>query len=402
MIIMKNQLAPVRFAVIGSRRGRSFIQAAMQSKGAAELVAICDTNQENLDNWKKEYGDRIRLYSDYQQVLNDSQVDAVCIATPLTLHAQQSIAALKAGKHVLCEVIAAHTLEDCWELLETVRNSRYTYMMAENYCFMEPIMQVQRMVEEGVFGELVYASGSYLHDTRYLLHDKDGELTWRGELSKTYYGNTYPTHSLGPVAGWLGINRSDRLTKTSTWQSKSLANSHYFRSEFPQIREYQLPDYWKRPDTVSTTIHTENGVLIDLRVDWCSTRPHNGTRYELQGTKASFYWTDGLGPMIWIEGRSPIEEKYGRAGKWDSLWKYRDEFEHPWWAKMRADAETAGHGGGDHFVLGEFVSAINEGRNPVIDACDAVTWSSIFPLSMMSIDQNNAAIDIPDFRLARE
>ncbi len=399
---MNTKEQTIRFAVIGSRRGRSFAYSARKLGGGVKLTAVCDNNLENLKQWKDQYGDSIKVYSDYQQVLNDPDIDAVCIATPLTMHARQSIDAIRAGKHVLCEVIAAHTLEDCWELVETVRNSDRTYMMAENYCFMEPNMQVWNMVQQGVFGDLVYASGAYLHDIRPMQFNDDGSLTWRGDLGRLYYGNTYPTHSLGPVACWLGVNRTDRLTHTATWQSKSAANLHYVSRYMPDHKEYLEKGFWKRPDTVTTSIRTEKEALIDLRVDYVSHRPHNMNRYELQGTKASFYWTDGSDPMIWIEGRSEIHPTDHVAMHWESLWKYRDEFEHPWWRRQREEANKEGHGGGDHFVLQEFVAAIREGRDPILDVYDAAVWSSIFPLSMLSIDRNNASVEIPDFKNGRK
>ncbi len=388
---------PVRFAVIGSRRGRSFINSARSLGDAVRLVAICDNDPQVLQQWKVGVGDTVCLYNDYEQVLNAPDIDAVCIATPFPMHARQSIDAIRAGKHVLSEVIAAHTMEDCWELLETVRASDCTYMMAENYCFMEPNMQVQRMVEEGVFGDIVYASGSYLHDTRRLLFREDCSLTWRGEIARTYAGHTYPTHSLGPVARWLGINRTDKLKSTATWGSRVAGNAYWAGKRMPHVQKYQEKGFWRRPDTLSTHIRTEKGALIDLRADWTSNRPHNMNRYELQGTKASFFWTDGAEPMIWIEGRSEMNPHDHTAVQWESLWKYRDEFEHPWWREYRAQANVTGHGGGDYFVLKEFVAAIHEGRSPTIDVCDAVTWSSLFPLSVESVRNNNASVEVPDF-----
>jgi predicted dehydrogenase len=188
------------------------------------------------------------------------------------------------------------------------------------------------------------------------------------------------------------------MTNTSTWQSRIAATPYYAQQYLPEKKEYQDPGFWKRPDTVSTSIRTEKGALIDLRVDYVSHRPHNMNRYELQGTKASFYWTDGSDPMIWIEGRSEMNPKEHTAAQWDSLWKYRDEFEHPWWKRQRSEASKQGHGGGDHFVLQEFVAAIREGRDPIIDVYDAVSWSSIFPLSMLSVDRNNNSVVVPDFK----
>ena len=102
----KNNL---RFAVIGARRGGSFIRSAENLEGI-QLVAICDASAERLKEWEGVAG--VKLYSNYEQVLADPEIDAVCIATPLLLHATQAIAALEAGKHVLSEVTAITTLEE--------------------------------------------------------------------------------------------------------------------------------------------------------------------------------------------------------------------------------------------------------------------------------------------------
>lgn len=393
---------PLRFAVIGARRGRTFIQSVRSLCGQqVELTAICDTSPARLAEWADH--PEITLHGDYEAVLNDPRIDAVCIATPVPLHARQAIAALDAGKHVLSEVTAAYTLQEGWELIAAVRRSGRTYMMAENYCFMEPVLQVQRMVEEGVFGELTYASGSYIHDCRKLFFTEEGDLTWRGSLRQNLLANSYPTHSLGPVARWLGINRTDALKSTATWASRTAAVPHYARRQHVDRAEYANPEFWAHADTVSTQIQTEKGVLIDLRVDWASARPHHMTRYELQGTKASFSWPDGPGkpePLIWIEGRSPADE-YGIATGWEPLSNYRESFEHPLWATFRAGAAKAGHGGGDYFVLREFVDAIREERPPLIDVVDAVTWSSITPLSQESLALGSAPVAVPDFTLPR-
>lgn len=396
---MNSNPKKLRFAVVGAGRGRTFISAAQSSDAGIELVAICDQNQTALEEWRDS---GLRLYNDFEQVLNDPRVDAVCIATPVPLHARQAIAALEAGKHVLSEVTACYTLEEGWDLIAAVERTGLTYMMAENYCYIAAVLQVQHMVDLGVFGELTYAAGSYLHDCRKLFFNSAGDLTWRGRLRRDLVACSYPTHSLGPVARWLGINRTDFLATTATWQSKSRATADYMRRNLPGRVEYAEDAFWKHPDTSTTTIRTQNGALIDIRLDFASPRPHHMMRYELQGTKAVFALPDAVGapktdPLIWIQDRSPTTAT-GIAEQWEPLSKYRDEFEHPIWKEHRARAEKAGHGGGDYFVLREFAAAISERRLPLIDVYDAVTWSSITPLSMESIANNNAAVAIPNFK----
>lgn len=391
---MNSSSAPLRVAVIGARRGRTFIRAS-ESIDDIKLIAVCDTDPQRLDEWNGQ----VKTYREFEEVLSDRDVDAVCIATPVPLHARQSIAALEAGKHVLSEVTAAYTIEEAWDLVHAVEKSGLTYMMAENYCFADEVLQVQHMVEQGVFGDIIYASGSYIHDCRELFFDAEGELTWRGNIRRRALANSYPTHSLGPVARWLGINRHDYFKTTATWQSRSSAISRYAARNFPQKNEYAAPEYWGHPDTVSTIIKTEKDVLVDIRVDWASARPHHMFRYELQGTKASFSWPDGPGKptaQIWMEDRSPQNAR-GIATEWELLSKYREEFQHPLWRAHREQAEKAGHGGGDFFVLREFISAIREQRRPIIDVYDAVTWSSITPLSAQSVELGNMPVAMPNF-----
>ena len=388
---------PIRFAVIGARRGRSFIDASQRFADTIQLTAVCDTSEEVLAEWRA--GGEVRCYNDYQQVLEDPDIDAVCLATPVPLHARQAIDAMKAGKHVLSEVTAAYELDEAWELIRTVESTGLTYMMAENYCFMRDVMMVQEMVRRGVFGEITFAEGSYIHDCRSLYFTPEGELTWRGQIRHGRDGNTYPTHSLGPVCKWLDINRTDRLRTTSTWHSRSSSLAHYARRNHPQIVEHSDNSYWPHADTVTTMIRTQNQVLIESRIDWASARPHHMTLYGLQGTTAAFasHADPHQDPLIWIEGRSP-QSADGTAESWEPLYKYADEFEHPLWREHGEEATNAGHGGGDFFVLREFANAVIEGRPPYIDVYDAVTWSSITPLSQLSIQRGNAPVEVPDFK----
>lgn len=396
---MNSSPAPLRCAVVGANRGQTFIHSARAQASNVELVAVCDINPVALAPWQNENG--IRCYDDYQQLLNDEDVDAVCIATPVPMHARQAIAALEAGKHVLSEVTAAYTIDECWGLVEAVERTGLTYMMAENYCYMRENLLLQNMVEQGVFGEITYASGSYLHDCRDLMWNADGDLTWRGDLRGKYYGNTYPTHSLGPVSRWLGINKTDRYTTTATWGASSRSATPYAVRNLPDRPEYAALGAFPGSDNAITMLKTEKDVVVEIRVDWASPRPHNMVRHELQGTKASFTTQEPGGQsLIWIEGRSETSAT-GIAGEWELASKYYDEFEHPLWREHLEDAEKAGHGGGDFFVLREFASAVNEKRAPMIDVYDAVTWSCITPLSMQSIDNNNNTIEVPNFKAPR-
>lgn len=397
---MKSNRLPVRVAVVGAGRGTTFIKASRIDTLGVQLVAICDKNEAALEPWKDLPG--VRTYTEFEDVLADKQVDAVCLATPVPLHARQAIDAMNAGKHVLSEVTAAYSLEECTELMATVERTGCTYMMAENYCFRQPVMQVLNMVEEGVFGEIIHAYGAYVHDCRHLYFNPDGTLTWRGELQRQQPGNWYPTHSLGPVAQWLGVGKDDRFTRAATWQSlRTGAIAHYARNHLQTVADPAMcdPGYWGRTMTTSL-LHTAKGVLAEIIVDTTSPRPHNMVRYELQGTTAAFCLPDSpvatRQALVWIEGKSPCTRPH-EAKDWEPLEKYADQWQHPMWREHGEEAKALGHGGGDYFVLLEFANAINEGRRPLVDVYDAVTWSCLTPLSVESIANGNIPVAYPDF-----
>jgi predicted dehydrogenase len=363
------------------------------------LAAVCDTDEAVLDRWRDERPD-VKTYDRYEDMLGSGEIDAVFIATPPALHARQAVEALQADLHVLSEVYAASTVDECWQLVETVRDSGKVYMMAENYCYTRPNMMVLNMMQCGAMGEPTYAEGAYIHDCRALMFDETGELTWRGR-SKTnpLQGNWYPTHSLGPVAQWLSVNRGDRLLDTATFVTRPEGAWRFVADRMGADHPLASPGRMASGDSATTVITTQRGCVIVLRVDTSSPRPHNMTHYALQGTRGSYLserW-HGEAPLVWLEEHSSGRSPDGSA-QWQPLWELAHEFEHPRWRAEGDVAEAAGHGGGDYFVLADFVDAILEGRDPPIDVYDAVTWSSIVPLSIESVSLGGEPLNVPRFK----
>lgn len=388
----------IRLAVVGGNRGGTFNKVLKALADRIELTAICDISEETIKTWSQQFP-HIKTFTKYEELLASDVCDAVFIATPVKFHFQQSIEALKAGKHVICEVFAVNTINECYQLVECVKQTGLTYMMAENYCFMRPNMMVLNLVQQGLFGEINYAEGAYIHDCRHLRFLLDGKVTWRGEYGVQPSRNGYPTHSLGPVAKWLNIGESNRMTHVSCFATPSQANYHYLKKNYPQ-HEILKNRNWIQADSTSTMIQTETGALINLRVDTNSARPHNMVHYHLQGTSASYLSPrhDHEDPILWLENLSPTNAQ-GQAKDWETLWKYSCRYEHPEWQKNLEIAQVSGHGGGDFFVLKEFSDAIHYKRKPFVDVYDAVEWSCIVPLSEESIRKGGAPIPIPNFRV---
>src|SRR5688572_28595017 len=122
---------------IAGRRGRAMVEG-LRSIPEVALVALCDANSETLQSVADEH-DIPERYRDFDEMIA-TDLDAVIVATPLQLHVPQTVAALRRVKHVLSEVTAAVTVEECPLLVEAVRQSGRLYMLAENCNYRRDIM----------------------------------------------------------------------------------------------------------------------------------------------------------------------------------------------------------------------------------------------------------------------
>jgi hypothetical protein len=143
---------------------------------------------------------------------------------------------------------------------------------------------------------------------------------------------------------------------------------------------------FKLGDVVTTQIKTANGETILLQHDTSLPRPYS-LGFRVQGTKG--LWMD-VNHSLYIEGVS------AKHDEWEDAKPYLEKYDHPLWKKYGAEAEGAGHGGMDFFVLQAFVESIKQQTPTPMDVYDAAAWSAITPLSEMSI-QANQTVEFPDF-----
>ena len=109
----------INVAIVGLGFGAEFIPI-YQRHPNANMYAICQRNKEKLNQIGDAFGIEKR-YTDYDELLKDPNIDAVHINTPIQNHAEQSIKALRAGKHVACTVPMATTVEECRQIVEAVK-----------------------------------------------------------------------------------------------------------------------------------------------------------------------------------------------------------------------------------------------------------------------------------------
>jgi predicted dehydrogenase len=388
---------PVRLGVIGvGGRGVQLMMWALKHP-EVQVNAICDINKKHLNRAlnivKTMKGNSPAGYSadelDYRNMLQRNDIDAVLIATSIQWHARMSMDAMNAGKHVGCEVPACATLEECHGLVEAKERNGVHYFMMENYMYMRNVMAVFNMVNDGVLGNPYYAECGYIHEFKGGYYNSDGTVNWRGELITTDYGNYYPTHSSGPVFKWMGVNAGDRLERLTCYSTLPNQTAYEFYAErFGEDRAKEMQ--WTAGEMTTCLVKTAKGKVIKIDFDCQSNRPHS-FYYLLQGTKGIYDNRFG------ISLKDPTQQSGHLKFEWQAANPVLGEYDHPLWKKHAEEALKTKHGGGDYFTVRDFVNMVKYDREPWVDVYDAAAWSAIYPCSKQSLDQNNAAVEIPDF-----
>ena len=178
----------IRVAIIGLGFGAEFIPI-YQAHPDAEMYAICRRNKAELERCGEQFGVRHR-YADYDELLKDPDVDAVHINSPISDHAPQAIAALKAGKHVACTVPMATTIDDCRKIVELSRETGLKYMMMETVVYAREFLFVRDLYRRGELGKIQFLQASHQQDM-------DGWPGYWPGLPPMHYA----THCVGPVLG---------------------------------------------------------------------------------------------------------------------------------------------------------------------------------------------------------
>jgi len=192
----------VRVAIVGLNRGLSIAHGLVNCKNAT-ISAICDLIPERREAGirfceKHGYKD-YEVFENYEQVLASDKVDAIILATDVSLHTPMSVKAIEAGKHVLSEIPVVNSIEDIKKLRAVTKaHPEVKYFCGENCCYWAFIETWKTMHENGMFGDIAYAESEYLHDLPIVdpAKEKDGSFSgWRLKRDAI----TYITHNLGPL-----------------------------------------------------------------------------------------------------------------------------------------------------------------------------------------------------------
>jgi hypothetical protein len=400
----------IRLGFIGiGARGTGQLALTLKRKDIL-VTAVCDVDQERLETSAKMVEGagmaKPAMFGagneDYKNLLLRDDVDAVIISTPWVWHTPMAIDAMEAKKAVGLEVAGAFDLEECWALVDAYERTKTPFMVFEKVADRRDVMAVLNMVRQNLFGEIVHLQGGYQHDLRHVKFN-DGkqlygggvefgekgysEARWRTNHSMHRNGDLYPTHGLGPVANYINNNRGNRFEYLTSTASKARGLNEYI-DEHPKGGESH-PNAsidFRLGDIVTTVIKCAQGETIVLTHDTNLPRPYS-LGFRVQGTDG--IWMD-VNDSIHIEGKSPVHE-------WEKDAAYMEKYDHPLWKKYQGDAEGAGHGGMDFFVIHAFVEALKRNEPMPMDVYDHASWSAVTCMSEQSITGGGKPMQFPDF-----
>lgn len=370
----RTSVEKVRIGVVGGNFGCSF---QFHEHPDCVVEAVSDLRPDRRDRMMEVYRCG-KSYDSLEELVLDPAVEAVAIFTPAPDHVRHCRLALEAGKHVLCAVPAAMSLEECQALVDTVKRSGLTYMMAETSHYQQFTISARELRRDGKLGEVYCVESEYHHPGLESLFFEDGARTWRHGFPPMHY----PTHCTAHLVSVTG----ERLTSVSAigWgDGDAILKDNTYANPF-----------WNE----TAFFETSGGHAFRVAIWWRGA--HRGCeRAQWYGSRASFFapHPNGLGAMI---VRTAHQTEKDAGGFERALPELEPHDPPPWWSTdllpepLRHDS---GHEGSHTFLTHEFVDSLVHGRRPAIDVYEAVAYTAPGIVAHRSALQGGARLAIPSF-----
>ena len=254
-----------------------------------------------------------QAFGDYRELLHAPAVDVVHITAPNRFHCEMSLAALKAGKHVICEKPLAMNTRETAQIVRQARAAGTIFAVNYNVRFYPAVLALRKMVAAGELGEIIHVNGSYLQDWLF----KDTDYNWRllpKEGGKLRAVADIGTHWMDTVSFILGVKIQSVLADLGTYHKKRkrpLGEVQTFSKADAAMKyaSYKV----ETEDFASVLLRFANGAHGNLGVSQVAAGRKNCIRIEIYGSKKSAWWCSEDPEMLRFGNRDGANEVAVRA-----------------------------------------------------------------------------------------
>ncbi|MDF2672861.1 MAG: oxidoreductase [Clostridiales bacterium] len=358
-----------KIGIIGTGMRTMFLVNEILKKEELEILAVSDISQHSMEQLCSSYEKEWDKYLDYRDLLNREDIDGVIIASPDYCHEEQAIAAFEAGLHVFLEKPIAVTLEGGKKVLEARDKSGKTLLIGFVLRYNKAYRKMKELIASGIIGEV--KTGWVLHSvgagSDWYFHDWHGTMANTGGLLLQKGSHDFD------IINWIVDSKIDRIA--------GFGSQDFFGGNKPNELVCQCCEErnvcseaivdrnisWKRPDGNQTEVlynqwrnkcvyreeidvldnhqvmlEYKNGVKVSYLE--CHYTPDDNREYTFIGTKGKLK-LDDANDIITVQLRNGMYDR-----------KEIITYEHL--------QSSEGHGGGDKYILEDFVYALETGEQP--------------------------------------
>jgi len=365
----------VNVAVIGLGFGSEFVPIYQKHPNAGK-IAICTRNPKTLNDVGERFGiEKDLRFSNYYDIVDRDDIDAIHIVTPIGEHTEQTLASLESGKHTACTVPMATSIEDCESIIDAKKKSKKVYMMMETALYTREFLYVKEMQQKGELGRIQFMRGAHMQN---MALEGWGNY-WLG-FPPFYYG----THALSPILYLSGTQAETVVCHGSGELSKDKAEK--YGSSFAV-------------ETATFTLKNSNIVIEATRCLFETVRQVVES-FCVYGDKKSFEWEQILdeGPVIFEnidDARRIVVPENGHLLP-DEIASFTQR-ESVYDKNQPSFIQGSGHGGSHPHLVHEFLRAIVEERESEVDAIQSAQYTCAGISAHESAMNNGTRIRVPNF-----
>ncbi|MBI4639331.1 MAG: Gfo/Idh/MocA family oxidoreductase [Candidatus Tectomicrobia bacterium] len=287
---------PLKVGVIGLGFGRTHIQGYQATEGV-EVIAVCQRRKDRAEAVANEFGIP-NVFTDYRELINLDEIDAVSIASPPYLHLPMVSEAVKAKKHVLCEKPLAINAQEGYQMLKALQEAGLIHMTAFNWRHIPAFTRMKELIDEGYVGEIFHVQARWLSDGR---ANPERPRTWRANRDEAGVGAMGDTgvHLIDMIRWIAGdVRRISALTSTYMKEIRQPRSGEVYTSNVD--------------DSCSFVAETVGGAQVVSQVS--SVAPgRNSIQVEVSGKKGTLFYEIDRSRPDWMIGILKGTQELGKG-----------------------------------------------------------------------------------------